>query len=412
MTTRFFSFPSTVRRMHEGALGSFVDSFAQELHELQFSLDSARAQILCFADFSRWMDRHNLNVEDLDVGTVDRHLKDQSRRGGLRPGHRVALLRVLDLLRRGGITKERTGEPMLNSRQRVEAEFSRFLSVERGLAPATLLNYLPFISCLLAERFGRGPVRLDRLCAPDITGFVRRHAHDFAPGRVKLMLTALRSFLRHLQHRGDIGADLATCVPCVPRWSRTEVPKFLQPGETEQVLKHCDRRTASGMRDYAILLLLARLGLRAGEVVSLTLDDIDWQAGQLTLHVKGRRSAQVPLIAEVGEALAHYVRHARPRCTTRRVFVREHAPRVGFANSSAICCIVERALARAGVNSIRKGAHLFRHTLATEMLSRGASLSEIGRLLRHRHPDTTLIYAKVDLRALRTLAIVWPAGAP
>lgn len=412
MTTRFFSFPSTIRRMHEGPLGRFVDSFAQQLHELQFSRESARTQILCVADFSRWMDRRNLNAEDLDADTVDRYLKHRSRGGGIRPGHRVALLRVLDLLRLRGIKKVRSVELTLDSRQRIEAQFSRFLSVERGLAPATLLNYLPFISCLLAERFRRGPIRLDRLRAADITGFVQRHAHDYSPGRVKLMLTALRSFLRHLQHRGDIAADLATCVPCVPRWSRTEVPKFLQPGEMEQVLKHCDRRTASGIRDYAILLLLARLGLRAGEVVSLTLDDIDWQAGQLTLHVKGRRSARMPLIAEVGEALARYVRHARPQCTTRRVFVREHAPRVGFANSSAICCIVERALARAEVNSIRKGAHLFRHTLATEMLSRGASLSEIGRLLRHRHPDTTLIYAKVDLRALRTLAIMWPAGAP
>jgi site-specific recombinase XerD len=412
MITRYFSFPSTVRRMHEGTLGPFIDSFAQLLHELQFSRESARTQILCVADFSRWMHGRNLNAEDLGVDTVNRYLKHRLRGDGLRAGHRVALFRLLDLLRRSGIVRDDPVQIDLNRRQCVEADFSRFLSVERGLAPATLLNYLPFVSCLLTELFGRGPIRLDQLRATDITGFVRRHANDYSPGRVKLMLSALRSFLRHLQHRGDIEADLATCVPCVPRWSRTEVPKFLQPGETERVLKHCDRRTAIGVRDYAILLLLARLGLRAGEVVSLTLDDIDWQAGQLTLHVKGRRSAQVPLIEEVGEALARYVRHVRPRCTTRRVFVREHAPRVGFANSSAICCIVERALTRAGVNSIRKGAHLFRHTLATDMLRRGASLSEIGRLLRHRHPDTTLIYAKVDLRALRTLAIAWPAGVP
>jgi integrase len=189
------------------------------------------------------------------------------------------------------------------------------------------------------------------------------------------------------------------------------VPKFLPHGAVEQILKHCERRSACGMRDYAILLLLSRLGLRAGEVVSLTLDDIDWRAGQLTLHCKGHRSAQVPLIAEVGDALAHYIQHGRPRCTTRRVFIRDHAPRVGFANSSAICCIVERALARAGVHSARKGAHLFRHTLATQMLRHGASLGEIGQVLRHRHPDTTRIYAKVDLSALRTLAVAWPGGA-
>jgi integrase/recombinase XerD len=161
------------------------------------------------------------------------------------------------------------------------------------------------------------------------------------------------------------------------------------------------------MRDYAILVLLARLGLRAGEVVSLTLDDIDWRADQLQLRCKGRRSAQVPLISEVGDALARYVQSGRPRCATRRIFMRGCAPRVGFANSSAICCIVERALARAGVNSVCKGSHLFRHT---EMLRHGASLGEIGHVLRHRHPDTTRIYAKVDLCALRRLAVPWPGG--
>jgi integrase len=147
--------------------------------------------------------------------------------------------------------------------------------------------------------------------------------------------------------------------------------QFLPPGAVEQVLKHCERRSAEGMRNYAILLLLARLGLRAGEVVSLTLDDIDWRSAQLRLHCKGQRSAHVPLIAEVGEALACYLKHGRPRCATRRVFIRGCAPREGFANSSAICCIVERALVRAGVHSTRKGAHLFRHTLATQMLRHG-----------------------------------------
>jgi site-specific recombinase XerD len=410
MTTRFFSDPVVVQQMHEGPLGRFIDCFAEQLHELRFSRQSACTQILQVANLSRWLSRRNLNAEDLDSKTIDRYLKKRPRGYRLRRGHRAALLRLLVLLRGRGVVQEQSLHDDLCPRQHIEEAFKRFLLVERGLAPATVTNYLPFVSRLLSERFGRGLIRLARLRATDITTFVQRHAHEYSPGRVKLMLSALRSFLRHLQHRGDIGADLATCVPCVPRWSRTEVPKFLQPGEVEEVLKHCKRGTKAGMRDYAILLLLARLGLRAGEVVSLTLDDVDWRGGQLTLHCKGRRSAQVPLIAEVGEGLARYVRHGRPRCATRRLFVRENAPRVGFVGSSAICGIVERALARAKVNSVRKGAHLFRHTLATQMLSRGASLTEIGRLLRHRHPDTTLIYAKVDLLALRTLAISWPAG--
>jgi site-specific recombinase XerD len=260
------------------------------------------------------------------------------------------------------------------------------------------------------ERFGAGRIHLAQLHAADITGFVQRHAHDLSPGRAKLMVTALRSFLRHLRHRGDIATDLAACVPCVPNWSFSTLPKFLLPGQVQRVLEHCDQQTPSGKRDYAILLLLARLGLRAGEVVGLTLDDINWEEGRITLRSKGGRWAQLPLPAEVGKALAHYLKQGRPRCASRRVFIRQRAPRVGFANSIAICSLVERALVRAEIDSPRKGAHLFRHTLATEMLRHGTSLSEIGQLLRHQDPNTTTIYAKVDLPSLRPLALPWPGG--
>jgi site-specific recombinase XerD len=403
------SVPAAVRKTHEGPLDCYIDLFVQRLREQQFSPESVRTQVLHVADLSRWLHARELNVDALTAAVIDTHCREQRPGVPLRQGHRAALRRLIAILREQGVCRD-VAPVELNPRQRVEEDFKRFLAVERGLSPATLVNYVPFVSQLLTERFGRGPIRLPRLRATDIIGFVQRHAHDFCPGRTKLMLTALRSFLRHLQLRGDIGAELAACVPCVPRWALTEVPKFLPHGAVRQVLKHCERRSACDMRDYAILLLLSRLGLRAGEVVSLTLDDIDWRAGQLTLHCKGHRAAHVPLIAEVGDALAHYIQHGRPRCTTRRVFIRGRAPRDGFANSSAICCIVERALARAGVHSARKGAHLFRHTLATQMLRHGASLGEIGQVLRHRHPDTTLIYAKVDLGALRTLTVAWPGG--
>jgi len=224
------------------------------------------------------------------------------------------------------------------------------------------------------------------------------------------MVAALRAFLRHLQHRGEITSDLAACVPKVASWSHATLPKFLQPGQVTHVLKHCDRRRPRGRRDYAILLLLARLGLRAGEVVALMLDDIDWKLGHLTVHGKAGRWAQLPLPAEVGNAIVGYLQRGRPPCASRRLFIRQRAPRVGFANAAGISTLVKRASARAGIDSPRKGAHLFRHTLATEMLRRGASLTEIGELLRHRHPSTTTIYAKVDLPALRRLAQVWPGG--
>jgi integrase len=163
--------------------------------------------------------------------------------------------------------------------------------------------------------------------------------------------------------------------------------------------------------DYAILLLLARLGLRAGEVVKLRLEDVDWENARITICGKGGKWSQLPLSADVAKAIAHYLRHDRPRCASRRLFIRDYAPMDGFHSASAIASLVKRALKRAGVVSARRGAHLLRHSLATDMLCRGASLDEIGEVLRHRSADTTATYAKVDIKSLRALALPWPGGA-
>jgi site-specific recombinase XerD len=157
-------------------------------------------------------------------------------------------------------------------------------------------------------------------------------------------------------------------------------------------------------------MLLARLGLRGGEVAAMTLDDLDWERGEISVHGKGQRVARLPLPADVGTALVEYLRQDRPACSTRRVFVRIRAPRRGFISPSAICCIVRRALERTGLTPQFKGAHLLRHSLATDLLRRGASLVEIGQLLRHSQPDTTQIYAKVDIKALRAIALPWPGA--
>jgi integrase len=230
-------------------------------------------------------------------------------------------------------------------------------------------------------------------------------------GRAKLLVTALRSFLRYLRHQDRIPVDLAGCVPPVAFWSLSTVPKFLPAGTVQRVLSQCERETADGKRNYAVLLMLARLGLRACEIVALNLDDIDWDNGLLTIRCKGGRWAQLPMPTDVGEAIAVYVHSGRPRTLCRRVFLRHRAPIRGFAHSITVSTIVSRALIRGGIDSVRKGAHLFRHTLATDLLRQGASLDEIGDLLRHRSPNTTAVYAKVDLIALRTLALPWLGGA-
>jgi site-specific recombinase XerD len=295
--------------------------------------------------------------------------------------------------------------------ERIERAYERFLVSERGLTSATVDNYLPTVRAFLLERFADEEIQLGLLVPQDANRFILRHAQGVSQSRAKLMVTALRSFLRYLHQRGDIAVDLAGAVLPVMHWRLMALPKSLPPEQVESLLASCERSTVAGRRDYAILLLMVRLGLRAGEVVAMTLEDLDWEAGVVTVRGKGQRQESLPLPHEVGQALVSYLRDGRPTCTTRRLFIRLKAPQRGFTTSAAICDVVRRALARAEIDPPFKGSHLLRHSLACEMLRRGASLEDIGQILRHRHPETTQIYAKVDLEALRALAPPWPGGA-
>lgn len=410
MTIPFFTNPHTLHRLHEGPLGAYVDAYAALLQDQGYSRQSARHQLQLLAELGRWLQRKGLGAKDLTPHRIARYARYHKRHFRSHRDEASTLRRLLRLLRERGVVQDVAPRRDKRALQRVAEDFERYLAQERGLAAATLVHYVPFVRQFLRERFREGRIRLAALRAADITDFVQRHAHDHSPGHTKVMLTALRAFLRHLCQRGATATDLATCVPCVPTWRFATVPKYLPPGQVQQVLEACDRRTAAGRRDYAILLLLARLGLRAGEVVALRLEDIDWEASRLTLRSKGSRWSQLPLPGDVGEALAAYLQQGRPRCASRQVFIRLQAPLVGFANSIAVSTLVARALAHAGVEPPHTGAHVFRHSLATAMLREGASLAEIGELLRHQHPDTTTLYAKVDLLALRALALPWPGG--
>jgi site-specific recombinase XerD len=273
-------------------------------------------------------------------------------------------------------------------------------------------NYGRHVDRFVAEQFGTGPAKPDRLQAREVIAFVQRQAGRHGRGHALQVVTAMRSFLRFLRYRGHISTDLVAAVPSVAHWGNTNLPKHLPADAVQKVLKSCDQTSAVGRRNYAILLLLSRLGLRAGEVVALQLDDIDWDNAQLTVRSKkGAGWARLPLPSDVGKAIARYLRRDRPRCSSRHVFVRVVAPYQPLARSAVISSLTRQALQNAGVESARKGAHLFRHSLATAMLRQGASLDEIGQVLRHKDPDTTAIYAKVDLAALRRLAVVWPGGA-
>jgi site-specific recombinase XerD len=392
------------------AWAGYLNAYTTLIKERGYSPVSIDTQVQLITCFSQWLRKGNTETYALDEIIVERFLRRHRNASSLRRGDAAALYRFLRMLRELGVTQLRKNPP-LSPQQRLITNYRRYLLEERGLTQATVVNYVPFVEQFLSARFQRIPPNLSHLRAPDLTGFVRHQALKLSPGCAQLLVTALRSFLRYLRYQGKITSDLAACVPTVARWSFAALPKFLPAGTVQKVLDRNDRRTPLGRRNHAILLLLARLGLRACEIVALNLEDIDWENARITIRSKGGRWAQLPLPIDVGEALALYLRHARPSCSCRRVFIRDRAPRAGFANSIAVSTLVMRALQRAGVDSARKGAHLFRHSLATDMIRQGASLDEIGELLRHQSPNTTVIYAKVDLPALRPLALSWPGGA-
>ena len=409
-TSAIFKFPSVVRRHHEGPLGIHVDAYEALLREQGYSRGSTYVHLHIVADLSRWLRRRRLDAGDVDECTVERYLQSRQRFVDTYRGASFVPYKFLGMLRDRRIVTHKTVPIVVDPHEIVVDAFRQYLSQERGLSVSIQCNYTRFAHQFLRERFDRGSLELSALSATDVTGFIRRHAHERSARSAQHIVGSLRAFLRYLRYRGEITTDLAACVPTVANWSLSTLPKFLRPGQVQQVLDHCDRHSALGLRNYAILVLLARLGLRACEVVAMTLDDIDWEGAHLMVRGKGGQRVQMPLSAEVGHAIAAYLRKGRPRCTSRRLFIREHAPRVGFANSCAVSTLVQRALADAGVDSPHTGAYVFRHSLATEMLRQGASLGEIGQLLRHAHPDTTQIYAKVDVCALRPLALRWPGG--
>jgi integrase/recombinase XerD len=407
---RFYEDARTLARMRAGPLGPFVQAFAAQLSEQGYTRGSGRLVLRLVAGFSRWVDRRGVPVHTLTRDDIGRYLR--YRRAHQRPRSEDAgtLGRFLTLLVAKGVVAERRATTELTSARRLEEDYRQYLQLERGLAPPTISNYLPIAREFLRHFYGGGEVRLSGLRAADVVRFIRIRARRLRPKRAKMMTTALRSFLQFTRYRGLISLDLQASIPTVANWSMASIPKTISSAQVEQLLATCDRRTAKGCRDYAILLLLARLGLRGGEVADLALADLDWEAGELCIRSAGQRSDRLPMPQEVGAAIVDYLRWARPTCASRQVFLRVRAPRRRLVGPCAIGDVVRTALQRAGLEPPLKGSHLLRHSLATQMLNRGASLAEIGELLRHRHPQTTTIYAKVDLVSLRPLALPWPGG--
>src|SRR5881227_156229 len=348
-------------------LGFHLRTFASSLVEEGYTDRTIQLKLGLLACLGRWLQPTKLAVTDLDERVLEAFLKYRRRVHG---GDLRTLRQFLDHLRKRNVVPDRKPVCKRSPLADILAEYERHLHSERGLVAHTIVNYQDFVRKFLLERFREGPFRLREIKPSDISDFVLRHGPSMAVGTARSMTTAFRSFLRWLLQKGELKADLAVSVPTVADWRLSTVPKHLTSEEVERVLKACDRRTAIGRRDYAILLLLARLGLRAGEVVALELDDIDRRAGELSVRGKGGRRDRLPLPADVGEALAGYLRRGRPASDSRRVFLRAFAPFVGLAGTGALRGVLARACARTGLPYA--SPHRLRHTTATELLRAGA----------------------------------------
>ena len=393
-----------------GPLGCCIEGFAAQLSAQGYTPDTIHAKRDLLADLNRWLEGRQLSLATLDERRLRQFQASRRRRGRMRRGDPATTQQLLQYLRERGHTAPAVPAIDVHPAAAVVRDFEAFLRSERGLSTATVVSYVTVVRRFLHERFARKALRLEQLRAQELHCFVVREIQRVSRTHGKIVITALRSFMRFLLLRDTVRTDLARTLPGVATWRLSHLPRSLLPGQVERLLACCDRGSPSGTRDYAILLLLARLGLRGGEVLNMVLEDLDWERGELVVRGKGPRLERLPLPADVGSALARYLCEVRPPCATRRVFVRMDAPRQGLAQSG-VCCVVRRALARAGLDPERKGAHLLRHSLATNLLRHGASLSEIGQLLRHRQPTTTQIYAKVDIEALRGIALPWPGSA-
>jgi integrase/recombinase XerD len=389
-----------------GPLAPFAEAYREELRDRGYTERSAVNQLRQVGRFSRWLQASQLSASELSAGRVEEFLGWQ-RAGGRHRSQwsRPGLVCLLDVLRKLNVLAATERAQADSAAEVLLAGFGRYLAAERGLAAGTVGGYVSH-----ARRFldGLPPgTSLAGLSAKDVTGAVLRESAAVSVSATQFFVAGLRSFLRFCFIERQVPADLSQAALAVTGRRRSSLPRGITKAEASALLGSCDRRSALGRRDYAMLVTLLRLGLRAGEVARLRLDDIDWWAGELAVRGKGARQDRLPLPAEVGQAIASYLRRGRPASGRREVFLQARAPFSPIAPGT-VSSTVRRACRRAGVAEV--GAHRLRHTVACEMVAAGVPLVEIAQVLRHHSLQTTAVYGRVDLDRLRALAAPWPGG--
>ena len=408
MLERCFKTSLTPHRLREGRVGPFLDGFAEVLFAEGYGPTTVR-RLLCAADhLGRWTARRGVRIVDIDEAVIARflrHLPACRWRVRSHTGHKgvpFRVLRFLQYLRETGVVATAAPTDALSP---LATEYGAWMRAKRGLSTTTISRGVFMATALLANVNG-DPMLLD---ATSVRGFVLDRVREHAPASAGLVTSTVRCFLRYLAVEGHCSANLCDAVPKVPTWQLAKLPRYLPDDDVERIIAACDRPNPVAMRDRAMLLLLARLGLRAGDVVGLRLRDIEWSEGRLRVIGKGRRETRLPLPQDVGDALRGYLKNGRPDAAIDHVFLTARAP-IRRLSSSGLHDVLWHAIERAGIHVVSRGTHILRHSLATRLLRDGATLDMIGAVLRHRDVNTTAIYAKVDIGLLRQVAQPWPGA--
>lgn len=391
-------------------LAPYADGYRVELERLGYTPLTAAAHVRLMAHLSRWLAKKGLQTSELTPATVDTYFVHRRAAGYVNERTARALQPLVGYLQRLGVVPVCVPMVPETPTEQLLAGYRNYLATERGLAQTTVSLNVRLVRPFLLDRLEteEDGLALERLSTGEVATFVVAQCRK-RPRSAQRIVTALRSLLTFLYVEGVIEQSLATAVPSVAGWTLKGLPQALEADQVVALLASCDQQTRTGRRDLAILTVLFRLGLRAGEVAALGLDDIDWRLGEITLRGKGNRHDRLPLPADVGEKIVAYLRNGRPAAAQdRTVFLRAQAPYRALS-TGAVTTVVASAGRRAGIGVVH--AHRLRHSAATAMLRGGGSLSEIGQALRHVRPLTTAIYAKVDTEALRTLARPWPGEA-
>jgi site-specific recombinase XerD len=395
-------------RRKPGRLGPFVEGYRVRLLELGYTPSTVRAMLKVLGQLGRWMASEGSEPGQLDDAAIEGFLAARRAGGDRRVASLGELRQLLAYLREVGVmvSAEEPQEP--TPLERLIADYREWLVGERGLAAVTVLRYERLARRFLGERVATQDERgVENLTGAEVSAFLVRECARVSLGTAKARVAELRSLLRFLHLRGITELALADSVPSPAGWRETSVPQTISRESVERLLGCCDRARLDGVRDFAILALLARLGLRSIEVARLELDDLDWRGGEILVRGKARRTDRLPLPGDVGEALADYLSR-RDKHESRKVFLTLRAPTRPI-RAESVGDIVRRTCRQAGVPQV--GAHRLRHTFASELLREGASLIDISQVLRHRDLATTAVYAKIDLGRLRQVAQPWPGAS-